>query len=123
MISPGCGRRKSEAKLTPLAILLFRVSFCHSVCVGFCNLVVVVVAVQAATLVQRHTATALEHEARLAEAAADAGAATVGGGILTAGNTGRPALYVLRARRAFIFERRRTTKKINKTQNTDIASE
>ena len=98
-------------------------SFCHSVCVGFCNLVVVVVAVQAATLVQRHTAAALEHEARLAEAAADAGAATVGGGILTAGNTGRPALYVLRARRAFIFERRRTTKKINKTQNTDIASE
>ena len=107
--------RKSEPKASTLGNVFFEgVLLSMFVCL-FCNLVVVVVVVQAATLVQRHTAAALEHEARLAEAAADAGAATVGGGILTAGNTRRPALYVLRVRGAFHFERERTTKRTDKT--------
>ena len=56
--------------------------------------------VQTATLFQGYAASALEDVAWLTEAAADAGASTVGGGLLAAGDAGRPTFNVLRIRGA-----------------------
>ena len=63
------------------------------------NLVVVVVLVQTATGLQFDTTASLKDVARLTEAATDAGACTVGGGLLTAGNTRWSTVYVLSIRR------------------------
>ena len=63
------------------------------------NLVIVVVLVQTATGLQFDTAPSLKDVAWLTEAATNAGACTVGGGFLTAGNTRWTTLYVLSIRR------------------------
>ena len=61
-------------------------------------LIVVVVAVQAATCLHRNAAAPPEDVAWLTEAGADAGACAVGGGLLTARDARWAALNVLRVR-------------------------
>ena len=65
----------------------------------FPNLVVVVVFIQTATGLQFDTTASFKDVARLTEAATNAGACTVGGGVLTAGNTRWSTVYVLSIRR------------------------